>query len=215
MSDGILVFVIYLSCHDKLITDTLLQAGLFAAVVATFLVQSYTLLSPDPGYQTAMMLGKIIDILQQNQTASNASPSPNIVPGPTGSSSYAVQLNTLWSLSLVLTLFSAFMATLLQQWIRRYLSTMHGPGSVRDRALLHASLLGGVEQFAMRYSVDVVVLSLHSAVALFIYGLIVCLNDKSPDVAWAVKAFACFFLAVYIILTVMPIMFPSCPYATP
>lgn len=128
---------------------------------------------------------------------------------------YAIKLNKSWSLSLLLSIFSAFMATLVQHWVRRYLNAMHGPGSARDRALLHASLLGGIQQFAMKYSADVVVLSLHGAVALFIYGLVVYLEALNEEVAWTVKAFAIVFLAVYVNLTVLPIACPTSPYATP
>ncbi|KZV67881.1 hypothetical protein PENSPDRAFT_698305 [Peniophora sp. CONT] len=190
--------------------------GLFAAVVATFLVQSCTLLVPDPGDQSMAILSDILNAIQDHDKARNETKLPFGSSTVFSPPAYAVRVNSIWSLSLVLSLFSAFMATLVQLWVRRYLNAMYyGPGSARDRALLHASLLGGVDQFAMRYSVDVVVLSLHAAVALFVYGLAIFLEAANEQVAWTVKAFAMVFLSVYTVFTVVAIIFPTSPYATP
>src|ERR1700761_90315 len=58
-ANGVLVFV---SPHIKVpvsIAMTIWETGLFSAVVASFIIESYKLLSPDPGDQTVFLLGQL------------------------------------------------------------------------------------------------------------------------------------------------------------
>ncbi|VDC00127.1 unnamed protein product [Peniophora sp. CBMAI 1063] len=206
--------------RDMTVTSNgvLIFTGLFAAVVANFLVQTYSLLptAPEPD-QATVVLREMLTIMRSDQSGNDVSSRLIQMDAATTYSptTYATRLNTVWALSLVLSLFSAFMATLIQTWVRQYLSAIHAAGSLHDRALLHASLLGGVKQFAMRYAVDLVVILLHSAVALFLYGLTIYLEAASHIVARPVKAACILFVIVYMTFTVSPLLFPTSPYSTP
>ncbi|KAI0026592.1 hypothetical protein K488DRAFT_29454, partial [Vararia minispora EC-137] len=101
ISDGILVFT-----------------GLFAAVVAQLLSATYSLLQPDSTDQSAAVL---LQISQQLAGAANGTSIPASLPSAFDvftPPAYAVRLNALWFLALILSTFAAFMATLIQQWAR-------------------------------------------------------------------------------------------------
>ncbi|KAF8261492.1 hypothetical protein EI94DRAFT_1606578, partial [Lactarius quietus] len=102
-ADGILVFT-----------------GLFSSTVATFISISYPKLQQDPNVTTQSLLKEISQQLSNSNTNTNGS-SPTASPSIQSSfspSTSVVFVNSVWFLSLVLSLTCALMATLLQQWAR-------------------------------------------------------------------------------------------------
>ncbi|KAH9989265.1 hypothetical protein BJV77DRAFT_948613, partial [Russula vinacea] len=92
------------------------EIGLFSTIVAAFIIEFYKQLSPDSGNQTVALLGQISQQLANfpNGTYSITANQPS---PPSASMIWA---NSLWLTSLVLSLSSALIATMLQQWARRY-----------------------------------------------------------------------------------------------
>ncbi|KAH9016780.1 hypothetical protein EDB85DRAFT_1874836, partial [Lactarius pseudohatsudake] len=104
------------------------QAGLFAAVITAFLVDSLKNFQPDPAQQSAYYEQQSVAMLAQisQQIASIApqvsvpsTPPPPYIPEP--SSVTDRQVNGLWILGLVLSLSAALLATFIQQWVRSYM----------------------------------------------------------------------------------------------
>ena len=96
---------------------------------------------PDLQYTTAFYLARI-----NQQLSSQLNEPQELIPASLSSNpaqlfsapTLAVWVNGLWFLSLVISLTCAMMATLLQQWARRYLEVAYPPLSPPKRARIRA-----------------------------------------------------------------------------
>ena len=92
-------------------------------------------------------------------------------PPPFSPPRYAIWVNSLWFLSLVISLTCALLATLLQQWARRYLTTTQPPRlSPHKRARIRSFFADGVERFRLPLAVETLPTLLH--VSLFLFFLV-------------------------------------------
>ncbi|KZV65376.1 hypothetical protein PENSPDRAFT_586985, partial [Peniophora sp. CONT] len=91
--------------------------GLFAAMVAAFVIESYKALSPNSGDQTVLLLSQLLNATTNATMTSFV----NTVPAePFQLSISVVLVNILWFCSLTIVLACALLATLVQQWSRDY-----------------------------------------------------------------------------------------------
>ena len=72
-----------------------------------------------------------------------------------------VWVNALWFLSLVISLTCALLATLLQQWARRYLKVTQPRYSPHKRARIRAFFAEGVDKFLLPWAVEALPTLLH------------------------------------------------------
>ena len=96
---------------------------------------------------------------------------------------YAIHVNILWFLSLVITLSCGLGATLVQQWVRRYLRLAQHSDTPAHRVRVRTFLYAGVKEFHVRLIVENISLLLHAAIFLFFAGLIKFLFDINNEVA--------------------------------
>ncbi|KAI0032006.1 hypothetical protein K488DRAFT_86270 [Vararia minispora EC-137] len=193
----------------------LIFTGLFAATVATFLAQTYQLLSPpaSSGATDAILL----QVSQQiaglaNGTQLPAYSSTTVAFDPPF---YAIWVNALWFLSLFLSIASALMATLMQQWTRRYLRAALHRSIPYLRGPIHASLRQGTQRFGLGRVVGVIVALLHLAVCLFFAGLLGFLFNLNTIVALVVLSATVVLIFFYALATILPLIFVEAPYDTP
>ena len=125
-----------------------------------------------------------------------------------------VWVNSMWLISLVLSLTSALIATLLQQWARRYVDPPHRPSEPNDRARVRSFLFHGTEFYRMRLAVQIAPTLLHFSVFLFFAGLVVAFRTIDKSVAIAVDAAVGVFALAYIVLSILPCLDVACPYRT-
>jgi hypothetical protein len=118
-------------------------------------------------------------------------------------------------LSFFLSLFCALSATLVQQWSRTYIADVQRRGPPRLRGPVHSYLREGVERFGFNRAVDVIISLLHVSVLLFIAGFLEFLFNLDLVVARTILGLVTAAFAVYLILTVLPAIYPDCPYSTP
>lgn len=125
----------------------------------------------------------------------------------------AIVVNTLWLIALVVSLLSALLATLVQDWTRECIKT-------RGRSTAETSLRRLREQMGIeRYGLDglssFVIILLHSALVLFLVGmsLFVSTLDFVPAVAVAILSVVA--VSVYIAASLIPLVDQYCPYHTP
>ncbi|KAI9439629.1 hypothetical protein H4582DRAFT_1812966, partial [Lactarius indigo] len=147
------------------------HTGIFSATVATFIAMSYPLLQQDPNAPTTQSL--LIKISQQL-----ANPNGTIPPASSfDESSFAppasvVFVNSVWFLSLVLSLTCALIATLLQQWARRYLQMIQRNHPPHDRAHIREYFSQGARRFRIFGLVEALPFLLLVSVLLFFGGLV-------------------------------------------
>ena len=218
-TEGIIIFVCS-SVYSMAVVranreDT--QTGLFSAVVATMIAISIQDLKPDPQDTSAFYL-KQIYLIQVNPTASHPSNSSAAVEPPVFSPPwYAISVNALWFLSLIISLSCALVATLVQQWLRCYIKVTR-PAlrcSPLKRARLHAFFMIGLEKFHLPSVVESLPTVVHLSLLLFFLGLMNYLSNTSLVVFKAVAFCTALIVLVYVCTTLMSRHWLNCPYHTP
>jgi hypothetical protein len=192
------------------------QTGLFASTVATFISISYQSLQQDPNAITQSLLTQISQQLpvSSNATTSNASPLIN-AQHPFSPPATAVFVNSVWFVSLVLSLTCALMATMLQQWTRRYRQLTQRNYPPHVRAHIREYFARGADRFHISTLVETLPALLLISVLLFFSGLVVFAFRGNIIIAYITVATVTFCVLWYIILTLAPIIFHDCPYQTP
>ncbi|KAH9173654.1 hypothetical protein EDB89DRAFT_2068447 [Lactarius sanguifluus] len=169
----------------------LVFTGLFSSTVATFISLSYPNLQQDPNVTTQALLAQISQQLSNFTTTA------------------------VWFLSLVLSLTCALMATLLQQWARRYLHIIQRKYAPLHHTRIHEFFSEGARRFGIFGFVEILPLLLLLSVFLFFAGLVVFAFRGNATVAYFTVGIVGFCTISYIALTLMPLIFHDCPYQTP
>ncbi|PPQ94931.1 hypothetical protein CVT25_004417 [Psilocybe cyanescens] len=99
------------------VQNLLIFAGLFSAVVTSFVVQSYQSLRPDSGDLTVVLLARLVSQLGD---AANTTTSLDTLVSPSPASSSDIRVNTFWFLSLVLSLTTVLIGIVSLQWLREH-----------------------------------------------------------------------------------------------
>jgi Family of unknown function (DUF6535) len=168
------------------LSDNVRKAVVFSATVASILVESYKKLSPNSGDH------------------SPHSPTTTIVC-----------VNTVWALSLVLSLTSALLAILIQQWVRRYTELPLFPRLSGERARVRSYLFLGTLNFGMHHAVEAAPMLLHLSVFLFLIGLVMFFFIVHKTVAIVLSIFVGITGMAYFTLSILPCLYRNCPYGTP
>ena len=145
----------------------------------------------------------------------NASSSLPTSPPPFTPPNYAVWVNALWFLSLVISITCALLATLLQQWARRYLKVTQPRYSPHKRARIRAFFTEGVDKCLLPWAVEALPTMLHLSLFLFFAGLAVFLWNVNLTIFKLVLSWIGLCTALYGCITFIPIFSHNSPYHTP
>ncbi|KAJ6541026.1 hypothetical protein DFH09DRAFT_1282850 [Mycena vulgaris] len=191
----------------------LIFSGLFSASLTAFLIESYKSLQPDSGALTVAALSEVSRQLAAMATGDELSPVqiPEVFHPP----GTALLCNCLWFISLALSLTCALLATLVEQWAREFLHKADMRPSPIRRARVFSFLYFGLKHFRMHTVVDIIPFLLHSALLLFFAGLVVFLIHVNQVLMFLMTSVLVLFLLLYTLLTVLPVIYPDCPYRTP
>jgi hypothetical protein len=110
---------------------------------------------------------------------------------------------------------SALISTLIQQWAREYLQYSQPSAAPHKRGRVRAYLFDGLSRFQMRRLTYGVPLFLHLAVFLFFYALSEWLLSINAPVGTTARYCLVALLAVYMALSVLPLIVRNAPYQTP
>ncbi|KAI0301524.1 hypothetical protein B0F90DRAFT_307068 [Multifurca ochricompacta] len=137
-ADGILVFT-----------------GLFSASVAALVAVSVQDLKPSSQDNSAFYLANIYQLLANANGSQVSIPATLVDPSiPFSPPSHAVWVNSLWFLSLAISITCALLATLLQQWARRYIKITQPRYSPHKRARIRAFFAEGVDKLHLPWAVE-------------------------------------------------------------
>jgi len=192
------------------------KTGLFSAAVAALVAVSVQDLKPNSQDISAFYLANIYQILAD----SNGSQAliPPTLPNPSTPFSpptSAVWVNSLWFLSLVISLTCALLATLLQQWSCRYMNVTQTRYSPHKRARIRAFFAEGVEKLHLPWAVEALPALLHLSLFLFFSGLAVFLFNINHTVFKATILWVGFCTGMYMCITLMPMFRHDSPYYAP
>ncbi|KAI0261636.1 hypothetical protein BC834DRAFT_829988, partial [Gloeopeniophorella convolvens] len=188
----------------------LIFTGLFSVIVAIFLVETCKTLQPDTGKQTVAILAQLATRL--DGAALPVSSLDQALKFKKSTS--AIRVNILMFLSLFMSVTSALLSTLIQQWAREYLQYSQPSATPRERGRVRAYLFEGISQFQMRRLVYGVPVLPHISVFLFFFAL----SDFLHSVDGLIGRIACYssvgIVAAYLALSLFPLIVKNSPYRT-
>ncbi|KAH9971417.1 hypothetical protein BGW80DRAFT_1460671 [Lactifluus volemus] len=194
----------------------LIFTGLFSAAVAALVAVSVQDLKPNPQDTSAFYLANIYQLLADLNVSRESIPATPAQPPPFSPPTSAVLVNSLWFLSLVISLTCALLTTLLQQWARRYVRITQPPRSrLQKRAPIRAFFHNGVEKFHLPWSVEALPALLHLSLFLFFSGLVIYLFNINHTVFTVVVWWVAVAGTLYACITLMPIFWHDSPYYAP
>ena len=117
-------------------------------------------------------------------------------------------------LSLFLSVTSALVSTLIQQWAREYLQYSQPSAAPHKRARVRTYLHDGLIRFQMRRLTYGVPVLLHLSVFLFFYALSEWLYSINVPVGATTRYCQVALLTVYMALSVLPLVMRNSPYQT-
>ncbi|KAK0442863.1 hypothetical protein EV421DRAFT_2056409, partial [Armillaria borealis] len=194
----------------------LVFAGLFSAVVTTFVVQTSQSLQPDYAAMSASLLYE--SVLVQRAIA-NGSPVNTIPPSPLNPTiafvpaTTDIWVNGLWFTSLFLSLTTALVAVLVKQWLHHYVALPSG--TPRDRSFTRQFRYAGFQKWHVQVVIGLLPVLMHLALAIFLVGLVIFLHPLRKSLSWITCAGTILVYTAYAVATILPIVFPQCPYRTP
>ncbi|PBK62955.1 hypothetical protein ARMSODRAFT_895117, partial [Armillaria solidipes] len=194
----------------------LVFAGLFSAVVTTFVVQTSQNLQADYAAMSASLLFELVLV---QRAIANGSTVNSIAPSPLNPSiafvpaTADVWVNGLWFTSLFLSLTTALVAVLMKQWLHHYVALPSG--TPRDRSLIRQFRYSSFQKWHVQIIIGLLPVLMHLALAIFCVGLVVFLFPLRETLSWIICAGTVIVYRVYSAAAVLPILFPQCPYRTP
>ncbi|KAH9986143.1 hypothetical protein BJV77DRAFT_923939, partial [Russula vinacea] len=208
---------------DKKITERwkgecdaiLIFTGLFSAALAALLAVSVQGLQPGPQDTSAFYLKNIYYLL-----ANSSSSQPVILPVPSDPPKFfppksAILVNSLWFLSLVMSLTGALLAVFIQQWAQSYLEATQGRHSPKERARIRVFHAEGLENLYLNRVTRAVPILIHISLFLFFSGLPIFLFNVNRTVFNVVVTWLALCIAGYSCFTLMPIFCKNSPYYSP
>ena len=194
-----------------------LQTGLFSAAVAALLALSVPIIQLGSQDIAAFYLAQIHQELstQPNGTkpsipSSLSDPTQTYTPPTSG-----VWVNGLWFMSLVISLTCALLATMVQQWARRYQRVAYPRCSPHKKARIRAFYKRGVEELRIPWAIEVLPALLHISLFLFFAGLSVFLFSVHLTIFKVVTSWIASCVILYACLTFLPIIRKDSPYSAP
>lgn len=192
----------------------MIQAGLLSAIVTAFVIEVYRTLQPDSGALSASILLHISQQLASMSESPGASSTKDaFAVREFQAPKYALRVNILWFVSLVISLFTASLSMLAKQWLREYLAGRQGTPEecIRLRQLRYDGLL----KWRVFDIVALLPLLLHISLILFFIGLGDFLLVLDTEVGSVVSTLIGTWLFIYAACLTTPALLHDCPYVIP
>ncbi|KAH9960750.1 hypothetical protein BGW80DRAFT_923098 [Lactifluus volemus] len=190
---------------------TVIFIGLFSAAVAVLVAVSIQDLSPSSQfYLQQLVAGPTGNVSQVT------APSPVTSPLPFSPPPHAIWVNSLWFLSLSISLVCGVLVTSQQHWIHSYMMVTQAPQiPPRRRARIHAFRFRGIMNSGFFMAFDITGILIHISLFLFFIGLLIYLFNINPILFYAVVWFLGASAMAYLIVALMPIYRIDSPYGSP
>ncbi|KAK0217207.1 hypothetical protein IW262DRAFT_1299161 [Armillaria fumosa] len=171
----------------------LVFAGLFSAVLTTFVVQTSQSMQPDYNQASTFLLFEILKVTASNGSQISIPSSPTDFFSPSRSDEW---LNSLWF------------------WLHQYIAIV-SDSSARDRARIRHMRYAGLQTWQVPTIIGMLPVFLHVSLALFFAGLAVFLFSLGMKVAWLVSFIGAATYITYIVALILPAVYPYCPFKVP
>ncbi|SJL12530.1 uncharacterized protein ARMOST_15957 [Armillaria ostoyae] len=189
----------------------LVFAGLFSAVLTTFVAQTSQNMQPDYNQASTLLLFEILKAMASNGSQPSIPSSPTAFFSTSRSDEW---MNSLWFVSLTLSLITALVAVLVKQWLHQYIAIV-SDSSAHDRARIRHMRYAGLQTWQVPMIIGLLPVLLHVSLALFFVGLAIFLFSLGMKVAWLVSIIGAATYMAYVIALILPLVHPYCPYKVP
>lgn len=203
--------------YHKTIDQLLVFAALFSAVVTTFVNTASENMKPDYSMISACLL---VELVNMQRGAANSAPArvvslPSCDTAMTSAPTYVDQVvNSIWVVSLTLSLITAFIAVVVKQWLHQY-STAIPDSSPRDRARIRQSRHAAFGTWQVPMIIGLLPVLMHTSLGLFLAGFIPYLFSMDMAIAYVVAILSGAVYVAYGICLILPFIYYDCPYKTP
>ncbi|KAH8822388.1 hypothetical protein DL96DRAFT_349662 [Flagelloscypha sp. PMI_526] len=197
------------------IDSLLVLAGLFSAIVATFVAQTSQSLKPDFAQLNLLVHMEQNALLRMggNVSAMGHIPSPNVTTDTPTYTTADLWINGLFLTSLSLSMVTALLAVLVKQWCQAYTSVTSG--SARDKCLTRQFRFDGLIKWKLPEIVGSLPLLLHLAFGVFFIGLSYFVYDLHKTLSSTVIIITILAAVTYFGTAILPAFFLECPYRIP
>ncbi|KAG6889015.1 hypothetical protein C0992_006769 [Termitomyces sp. T32_za158] len=199
----------------SIIDGLLVFAALFSAVVTTFVAQTSQALQPDNSQIMVSLLIETNQLLRAagNKTSINAIPAASLDPESRTYNVIDVWVNGLFFTSLALSLSTALLSVLANQWIQAYTTIV--PGGAKTRAVTRHFRFEGLVKWKFSDVIESLPLILHCSVAVFLVGLSLYISQLSRPICGVVAGITAFTFLFYFGSSIIPAFDVACPYRIP
>jgi hypothetical protein len=163
-----------------------LQNTLFSAIIATFIIEIYKTLRP-----------------------------PNVDDQSFHPSSIAIRINIVLFLSFFLSMTSAVACALIQQWCREYAEHAYPRAAPHECGRIRTYLFRGLDRFQMKRFMYGTHVLLHLSLFLFFWAISDFFYTVHTLVGTVSRYCVVAAVAVYMTLSIFPLIFSDSPYNTP
>ncbi|KZT74209.1 hypothetical protein DAEQUDRAFT_807880 [Daedalea quercina L-15889] len=204
------VDIAFIKRWDDDLSNLLLFATLFSAMVTAFVLESYKLLSPSTDLTTSIVLQQL---LRSNGSYADGLQALRPQLSDAEPDVMAVRVNVLWFASLVTSVSTAFLAVLTKEWLADLLDGRNDPHTgTRGRQL--QVRYDNIQNWRLSQFLPFLPLLLHASFLLFFAGLINFLWYINETVAIVAAVLVCAMTAMYCWTHIRSIFNASCPYRT-
>jgi hypothetical protein len=169
-------------------------------------IASYPQLQPDHAETSALLLAQLSKQLGNSSYTPPASEPFRVEP-------YAVRVNALWFLSLVMSLVVSLFCILFKQWIRSYLRwTTVTPVSVAVGVRQYR--YDGLRSWKFETTLTMLPVLMQAALIVFLGGLLAFAWNINKTIAVVVTVSAGGGVLILVATTILPILAPTSPYRT-
>ncbi|KAK0227836.1 hypothetical protein IW262DRAFT_1264603, partial [Armillaria fumosa] len=189
-----------------------LLVGLFSAIITTFVVQTlqslqvdYAAMSASLLYESVLVQHTITNGSSVNSiTTSTLNPTIAFVPATTD-----IWVNRLWFMSLFLSLTTALVTVLIKQWLHHYVTLPSGT------PLMCQFRYTGFQKWQVQVIIGLLPVLMHLVLTIFLVSLVIFLQPLQQALSWVICAGTSLVYTAYVVVTILPIIFPQYPYQTP
>ncbi|KAG8693616.1 hypothetical protein FRC08_009009 [Ceratobasidium sp. 394] len=198
---------------NQMLDVMLLFAALFCSICTAFILDSLKYLRPDQADHTTHTLLVISQTLIAMSNQSTLTPvAADAYPPKFTPPRYAVLINTLWFLSLMLGITVTLIAILAKEWCHVYMAGRTGP--MHEQARRRQQRFDGLRTWRMVGLIAFLPTLMHIALFLFTVGLSIYLWHIYPTVAIPVIILTSLTTLFYLAVIILPFVFEFCPYST-
>ncbi|KAH8817895.1 hypothetical protein DL96DRAFT_1560760 [Flagelloscypha sp. PMI_526] len=197
------------------IDSLLVLAGLFSAIVATFVAQTSQALKPNYAQLNLLVQIEQTQLLRVggNLTAMATVPQSGITMETSTYTRADLWINGLFFTSLSISMSTALLAVLIKQWCQAYTSVTSG--SARDKCLTRQFRFDGLMKWKLPEIVGSLPLLLHVGFGVFFAGLSYFVYDLHATLSSIVIIATIAAAVAYCSTVILPAIWLECPYRIP